>query len=349
MELIKLIDFPTKGLRVEIYDSVILVRSNEDMKILSSAVKNGGLKMSKNILNMSVKWMYYSLTPEKEIERYEDMLGVKDIVGMMTSADVRKASIRHRDGVTVVATAGASNAATPGEEVKMWHKGTINIIVIVENEMRDEALANSIITVTEAKSQVFNILDIRSVNSGRPATGTTTDCVAIATMGRGDEAIRYTSSGTDIGRTIGKLVYECVLENILMNNRLYPDRPFANRALERKLDLKSHFEQISKRLEDESLPSFDKLEDVSNDIVRYLYVSGLKIYDEFKNDKGAEREPLLRALKIIGREIAKVMKGSYPVEDYNVYINNKAFDDIIEEEPLFCLSLGLMMGLKNME
>ncbi|HOP09187.1 MAG TPA: adenosylcobinamide amidohydrolase, partial [Candidatus Methanofastidiosa archaeon] len=185
MEPNKVIELPTKGLRLEIYDSVIILRSDEDMRVLSSAVKNGGLCTSKNILNMSVRWMYYSPTPEKEIERYEEVFGVDDIVGMMTAADVKKAVVRHQEGVTVVATAGVSNAASPGEEVEIWHNGTINIIVVVENKLKDEALANSIITITEAKTQVFNMLDIRSVNSGMPATGTTTDCVAVASLGRG--------------------------------------------------------------------------------------------------------------------------------------------------------------------
>jgi len=342
----KIIDFPTRGLSLEYYKDMILARSEDEMRVLSSAVKNGGLTTSRYILNMNVKWMYYSLTPEDEIDKYEKMLGIDGIVGMMTAADVAKASVRHVDGITVIVTAGASNAATPGEDIEMWHNGTINIIVISEDMLTDEAMANSIITITEAKTRVFTELDIRSVNSGNAATGTTTDSVAVATLGRG-ECLRYASAGTDFGRKMGKMVYECVLENILMNNGLNLSRPFTKRLLERRIDIKDHLNFINDLNGTYGMIDNSTIERSYENTINYIYVSGLKIIDEYNNDEEGEIDPFFDSIASMGRLMSDKLGGKEAIKLFDSKCSDQEVKDYFSKDPSIVLSLGICAGLMS--
>ena len=338
-------DFHKGGIKLEFYESMFLVSSSENMKILSSAIKNGGLKKSRYILNMTVRSLYYNDSPEDEITYYEKILGIEGIVGMMTAADVNKASFRQSGGVAVIATAGVSNAATPGEKVEIWKNGTINILVITENELTDEAMANAIITTTEAKSLVFALLDIRSVNGGKQATGTTTDCVAIASLGKG-ECIRYTSSGTDIGRTIGRLVFECVLESLMENNSLYFDRPIKKRLSERKTDMEKNIERVKEIFPILSKINIDQLRK-DDETIRYLYISGLRALDEFQNNGNASERAFLSCMGYIGKSIAENLGGRPSAKEYKCLIDDDLFKVAMLEEPILALDLGLLIGIKN--
>ena len=127
--------------------------------------------------------------------------------------------------VTVVATAGvAQNALRVGHDLGMSverngefeHLGTINLIIMVNAKLSQNAMARSIITATEAKAAVLQDLNIKSSFSPDVlATGTGTDNLIIVS-GSGVQ-ISYTGGHSKIGELIGRATY-CAIHQALANN-----------------------------------------------------------------------------------------------------------------------------------
>lgn len=106
-------------------------------------------------------------------------------------------------------TAGLGNAARAGEArpLDRLYPGTVNIIVAVDGRMTDAAMANAVITATEAKAAVFQDLRIRVGGTGSIATGTTTDAVLVAATGRGRRDYVYAGTATRLGYLLSRAVY----------------------------------------------------------------------------------------------------------------------------------------------
>ena len=68
-------------------------------------------------------------------------------------------------------------------------------------------------TVTEAKAAALQNLDIRSPVSNEPATGTGTDCIAIAADPKA-EKMQYCGKHVLFGETLARLVIEAVTSSI---------------------------------------------------------------------------------------------------------------------------------------
>ncbi|MBN1785388.1 MAG: adenosylcobinamide amidohydrolase [Candidatus Methanofastidiosa archaeon] len=349
MKLKENFKLPIEGLVLERYDGLLIVRSRDTMRVLSSAILNGGLRETRCLLNMTVPPMYDSSNPEEEILKVQVSLGIEDVVGMMTAADVGKAAVKCKSGVLVVATAGASNAATPGEHVTIWRNGTVNIFVIVENDLTDEALANCFITITEAKALAFRTLDIRSVNSGGPATGTTTDSIAVATLGNG-EASRYASTATDIGRIMGELVYQSVVQNLVENNGVGIDRPVLKRALERKVAIEAHIQRIA---EVSGHPiDYGMFKELMgkrlDDVSRNLYIAGMKMIDEsLDSTKNGQSPSMAESLALIALSICERLGGDDPRSKLQSELGKGTYKNDIAGDPFFILTLGLVMGMMD--
>jgi adenosylcobinamide amidohydrolase len=139
-------------------------------------------------------------------------------VAMMTGAEVARAghAVAARDGVSVGAwcTAGVTNALRAGDPatVVSTHAGTINIIVIVNRPLAHGAMVEAVQVATEARVLAVLEASIKSVRSGAPATGTGTDCIAIAAplgaTARGARVEPYCGKHTLLGELIGRAVLE---------------------------------------------------------------------------------------------------------------------------------------------
>ncbi|AIJ05234.1 hypothetical protein JH146_0384 [Methanocaldococcus bathoardescens] len=102
----------------------------------------------------------------------------------------------------------------PKEEV-----GTVNIILITNANLTDGAMARAIITITEAKTNAFQELNIRSTKHPELlATGTGTDnMVVVKGFGRG---VDYTGGHTKIGEMIAKAVKRSVIEALIKQDKI---------------------------------------------------------------------------------------------------------------------------------
>jgi adenosylcobinamide amidohydrolase len=139
-------------------------------------------------------------------------------VALMTGAEVARAgyALAARDGVVAGAwcTAGFSNALRVGDRatVLSTHAGTINLIVAINRPLTRAAMAEAVEIATEARALAVLEAGIKSVRSGAPATGTGTDCIAIAAPVRANarsmRAERYCGKHTLLGELIGRAVLE---------------------------------------------------------------------------------------------------------------------------------------------
>ena len=115
--------------------------------------------------------------------------------------------------VCCLATAGVkSNALRAGvDKAGSQSVGTINLILLTSAALTDGAMAEAVITATEAKTSILQDLDIRSSYSPHlQATGTGTDNLIIVS---GDgPLITYTGGHAKIGELIGVTVRRAVAE-----------------------------------------------------------------------------------------------------------------------------------------
>jgi adenosylcobinamide amidohydrolase len=130
---------------------------------------------------------------------------------MMTGAKVRRAacSTVGRGSLRAAAwcTAGCTNALRVGDRAtfrKPAH-GTINLIVALNQPMEQSAMVEAVQIATEARVLAVQQARIVSKRSGKPATGTGTDCIVIAAP-IGTPAHRYCGKHTLAGELIGRAV-----------------------------------------------------------------------------------------------------------------------------------------------
>jgi len=175
---------------------------NEPMLSLSNAPHRGGLTRASGFFFMMVP-KNYSGDYREDCLTFERENGLKDFVGFMTAADIGKVLAISREGsVTTYVTAGITNPAIAGEEPPHWEPGTINIALVIEEGLTVGAMANAIMTATEAKTYTL-------LNLGYNATGTTSDGIGVfALEGETEWAGTATRLGLNIGRAVRKALEE---------------------------------------------------------------------------------------------------------------------------------------------
>lgn len=186
-----------------------------EMQVLSWAVHRPGLVQARRILWREVR--NADLTPELDVETWlEGQLaqrGAEDAVTFLTSRDIRQMTqATATSGATeaqAVATVGLSNAERVGHRMdwsgKDW--GTINVALRLNRSLTQAALFETMSIAVQARTAA--IMDVDMPLAPGQATGTGTDCVAIAAF---DGAVRYAGLHTDIGEATGRAVYSAVHE-----------------------------------------------------------------------------------------------------------------------------------------
>lgn len=174
----------------------------EPMLALSNAPHNGGLFRANGFFFMMVR-KNYSGDYKADCLKFEQENGLKDFVGFMTAANIEKVLAVSRSGsVTAYVTAGVTNPAIAGEVPPPWKPGTINMALVIEDGLTVGAMANAIMTATEAKT--YTLLKL-----GYNATGTTSDGIGVfAFEGEQEWAGTATELGINIGRAVRKALEE---------------------------------------------------------------------------------------------------------------------------------------------
>jgi len=152
--------------------------------------------------------------PKEFLKRRLAEASIPKAVGLLTSADLDLyADVeKTREGVTVrsIATVGLANALRVGDFPRLPEPvGTINLLCQLSQPLSKEAFWEALSLATEARTAAVLDSGVLGVATGRPATGTGTDCIVIVAPVSG-EALDYVGKHTLPGHLIGSSVLEAV-------------------------------------------------------------------------------------------------------------------------------------------
>ena len=164
---------------VEVNEQFLHVSFDSPVRMLSSAILNGGIQLADHFLNTKVDANFKGEKTEfeapdltlKRIVDSEKWSG--KCVGMMTAAlmtSFRRFRLEKQGvWVEVLVTSGVSNARRAGDRAdyqymnEACHKvGTINILVLTNAKLSDASLVECIMMVAEAKSACLQDLNVLS-------------------------------------------------------------------------------------------------------------------------------------------------------------------------------------------
>ena len=222
----------------------LVIEFGKKRKVLSTME---GFKIVKFVGNHSIPVPFWD-----KVHNYKDYesqvlnkIGIKkeDIALLSTGANMDNLAVAKEEFdefyVVALTTAGAKhNAIRLGDEeadyiekdfktykivdgkiVPKEEVGTVNIILITNANLTDGAMARAIITITEAKTNAFQELNIRSTKHPElQATGTGTDnIIVVKGFGRG---VDYTGGHTKMGEMIAKAVKRSVIEALIKQDEI---------------------------------------------------------------------------------------------------------------------------------
>ena len=199
-------------------------------RVLSSAPYNGGWVDAGHLLILNVRDNYRGdKGPFEPLSRtFENYClqrkwpGVT--VGMMTSAKMTSFRKEQRSvqgvEITVLVTAGISNARRAGDpaecrsfEAVDMNPGTINIIVLTTARLSPAAMVEAVMVVTEAKTAALQDLGVLSPVTGKVATGTGTDAMAVVS-GNISPEIKFCGKHTLFGELLASATIDAVYSSL---------------------------------------------------------------------------------------------------------------------------------------
>jgi len=188
--------------------------------VLSWTLVNGGFQRT-----AGVSWLFLQPNEIASVDSPKDWMmarmreaGLAHTAAFLTSrrehAWVESAAAEPGAACWTVVTLGLSNALRAGDPTgALVHAGTINLLVCCSHGLTAEAALELLALASEAKAAAMLDANVPSRRSGAPATGTGTDCIAIAWPGEGDRA-PFAGKHTAIGAAAGRAVYQAVSEGI---------------------------------------------------------------------------------------------------------------------------------------
>ncbi|GED22074.1 adenosylcobinamide amidohydrolase [Halomonas halmophila] len=211
-----------EGLTLKAGANCLHIHSPVALRTLSSALIGGGFGWRRDFCNFHVDKHYACETPGEELEGWlaKRNLDPGQALAMMTAVPLDRFAVAEADAgstrVLAVTTAGVGNAVditAPVEGDARLVAGTINLLIFIDGHLTDGALVNVVLSATEAKVHALTACGVQDAEYGTPATGTSTDCLAIAATQRG-MSTGYAGSGTRLGRAIGDTVFRSICDSL---------------------------------------------------------------------------------------------------------------------------------------
>ena len=194
----------------------LMLDLGRDMRVISWAPHRGGIVTARHILWREVR--NADLTEDFDALAWlaQECLdrGMEQAVAMLTSRKIATFSVAEQqvDGVRAqaVATVGLSNAERAGPvgdaaPARRATYGTINVAVILDHDLNDIGLIEAQSIASAARTAA--VLESGAMAQTGPATGTGTDCIAIAAP-VGAEA--FCGMHTAQGKALAAAVYAAV-------------------------------------------------------------------------------------------------------------------------------------------
>jgi iron complex transport system ATP-binding protein len=187
--------------------------------VLSSAPVGGGEVAAVRVVNLCVHGPRCRPACDDPAAAFAELAAEQGwagpLVGLMTGVAADHLGASHRGEWSVLATAGTGNAHRAGEPATAAAgAGTINIVAVTGQALTAAARAEALALAAEAKAALLADLDVRVPGSGRVASGTGTDAVAIV-AGHGAET-PYTGYHTASGQALVAAVRAAVAASLEM-------------------------------------------------------------------------------------------------------------------------------------
>src|SRR5699024_2976978 len=185
------------------------------LQTLSASMSGSGRSSFKQFVNRYVGKDYDCSNHHEENQLYLKKNGFcpSETISMMTAVKLRYAAYQFIEkdnfSIFIVVTAGVSNAVDAICDYKHqanFQPGTINIWVIINGKLTEEAFVQCVMTATEAKTKALQALQVRDHLTHTPATGTSTDSIVIATTQEG-ELLNYAGTVTALGSAVAEGVF----------------------------------------------------------------------------------------------------------------------------------------------
>jgi adenosylcobinamide amidohydrolase len=209
------------GLCVELRARMLRVRFATPQRVLSWAIAGGGARRASEIVWLEVDDA--ELRPPVDARSYVrarlQAAGAQDAVALVTSRRLHSyidQRVEHpaAGSARCIATVGLGNALRagdlPGPSARI---GTINVLCALSQPLRPEAMLEALALASEARTLAVREASIPSRRSSLPASGTGTDCIAIAAPAL-PRAARYAGKHTALGHVIGAAVESAVRRGV---------------------------------------------------------------------------------------------------------------------------------------
>lgn len=196
----------------------LTVRLREVHRIASWAIVGGGVRASDAVAWLGVENadLPPSIDPAALLDRRLLDAGLGGAIGLLTSRDLRAYVVHEaRQGpvsARCIATVGLGNALRAGDPpAPPVAAGTINLLCRVSVALTEAASLEALALCAEARTLALLEARVPSCSSGRPATGTGTDCIAVASpLPRREAAQPFAGKHTIAGHLIGAAVYGAI-------------------------------------------------------------------------------------------------------------------------------------------
>lgn len=188
----------------------VVLRLEPPWQVLSSAVLGGGRRHARSLLHLHVPLTYRCDRPERDLREVARTLDLASpVVGLMTAVDLARtqilAGVAAGYAVRALVTVGLRNVSRPGERPVPAGPGTINAIVLVDGRLREAAAVELAALLAEAKAATLVESGLRTP-SGAPASGTSTDAVAVLWRPTAGRELRHAGAATELGALAGAII-----------------------------------------------------------------------------------------------------------------------------------------------
>lgn len=211
-----------EGVAYERRAGVVTLKLASPWQVLSSAVLGGGRRHARSLIHLQVPLSYRCSRPERDLRAAVRSLGLAGpTLGLMTAVDLAETQLfaaRAGDAdVRALVTVGLRNTARPGEPASAG-PGTINVVLLCARRLGEAAAVELAMLAAEAKAAALVEAGVRTP-SGRAASGTSTDAIAIFWRRSSGRELRHAGSATAIGSATGRIVTDAVRNGLELRDK----------------------------------------------------------------------------------------------------------------------------------
>ena len=210
-------------MKIERQGRWLIARFAEPHLMLSWAVVRGGKTQTDTVAwcRVTKDELRPPVDPKEFLKKCLAEASIPQAVGLLTSADLDGygQSEVTLDGLTVraLATVGVYNSLRVGDLPRAVEPvGTLNLLCQISHPLSEEAFLEALSLAAEARTAAVLESGIQSVASGKPATGTGTDCIVVAAPQKGEQ-LHYVGKHTTAGHLIGTSVLEAMRSGLHKN------------------------------------------------------------------------------------------------------------------------------------